>query len=86
MKIILENIGLVLDVRTLDEWNAGHGKNSKLIPIDEIENRLQEIEIYKNKKIVVVCRSGSRAGRAVDLLKNKGYTNVSNGGAWENFK
>jgi rhodanese-related sulfurtransferase len=44
------------------------------------------LSLYKDKKIVVVCRSGGRAGQAIQTLQEKGFQNLQNGGAWENFK
>ena len=78
---------LLLDVREPEEYSAVHAPNAKLIPLGELESRLQEIASYKDKPIVVMCRSGHRSSRAVSLLKEAGYTQVSNikGGitAWQ---
>ena len=77
---------LILDVRNLNEWNSGHGAHSILIPSPELENRISELESYKNKNVVVVCRSGNMAGQAVNILERYGFVNLQNGGSWENFK
>jgi rhodanese-related sulfurtransferase len=78
---------LLLDVREPDEYAAIHASHAKLIPLGEVNSRLKEIEAYKNKPIVVMCRSGRRSAQAVSLLKGAGFTHVSNvtGGiqAWE---
>lgn len=78
---------LLLDVREPEEYSAVHAPNAKLIPLGELSARLQEIASYKDKPIVVMCRSGNRSAKAVALLKEAGYTQVSNvkGGivAWE---
>ena len=61
---------LILDVRTEDEYNEGHLVSAILIPVDELEERLNELP--KNKPIIVYCRSGRRSSKAADiLLKNK---------------
>ena len=82
-----EQGALLLDVREPEEYSAVHVPNAKLIPLGELESRLQEIASYKDKPIVVMCRSGRRSSRAVSLLKEAGYTQVSNvkGGitAWQ---
>jgi rhodanese-related sulfurtransferase len=78
-------IDLVLDVRTADEWKAGHGKNAKNIPLDQLSTRVAELSEYKNKNIVVVCRSGARAGMAIEILKKAGFTHLANGGPWQNY-
>jgi rhodanese-related sulfurtransferase len=79
---------LLLDVREADEYSAMHAPNATLIPLGQLSSRLKEIETYKNRPIVVMCRSGRRSAQAVSLLKESGYTQVSNikGGimAWEN--
>ncbi len=78
---------LLLDVREPDEYSAVHAPDAKLIPLGQLNSRLQEIASYKNKPIVVMCRSGRRSSQAVALLKEAGYTQVSNvkGGiqSWE---
>lgn len=78
---------LLLDVREVGEFSAIHAPNAKLIPLGELGARLREIESYKDKPIVVICRSGRRSGIAVSQLQAAGYTQVSNvkGGmvAWQ---
>jgi rhodanese-related sulfurtransferase len=79
---------LLLDVRQPEEYSALHAPEAKLIPLGELSARLQEIASYKDKPIVVMCRSGRRSAQAVAMLNEAGYTQVSNvkGGivAWEN--
>jgi rhodanese-related sulfurtransferase len=78
---------LLLDVREPEEYAAVHAPNAKLIPLGQLNSRLPEIASYKDKPIVVICRSGRRSGIAVAQLREAGYTQVSNikGGinAWE---
>ena len=66
---------VLLDVRTPQEFNGelGHLPDALLIPVQELEARYQELEPYKNKEMVVYCRSGNRSGRAVDFLSQKGF-------------
>lgn len=60
-----------IDVRTNSEFLSGHIQNSIHIPLQELENRLNEIEQIKQKNIIVYCRSGARSSNATDiLLKN----------------
>ncbi|WP_038248030.1 rhodanese-like domain-containing protein [Ghiorsea bivora] len=65
---------IFLDVRTPGEYQSGHVPHAKLIPVQTLANRLNEVP--KDKKIVVYCESGVRATRAAELLVNQGYTNV----------
>jgi rhodanese-related sulfurtransferase len=82
-----EKGALLLDVREPDEYSVVHAPNARLLSLGQISERLNEISAYKNKPIVVVCRSGKRSARAVKLLQEAGFTQVSNvtGGmnAWE---
>jgi phage shock protein E len=43
-------------------------------------------ELKKDQKVVLVCRSGNRAGRAQELLESVGFTQVENKGAWQNIE
>lgn len=78
---------LMLDVRENSEFTDGHIPKSKHIPLGQLGKRLTELEKYKDKPIVAVCRSGSRSGHACSMLRKAGFENVSNlaGGitAWE---
>jgi rhodanese-related sulfurtransferase len=65
----------VLDVRQPDEWNEYHVPGSTLIPLDQLETRLNEVP--KDKEIVVVCRSGNRSQPGRDVLKNAGFKQVT---------
>ena len=62
---------LILDVRNQDEGNAGMIKGAKLVPDEEILDRLAEIP--KDKKIITHCSTGVRAEMAYHKLKEKGY-------------
>jgi rhodanese-related sulfurtransferase len=64
-----------LDVRSQDEYNQFHIKGSKLIPLDELQNRLSELS--KDKDIVVVCLSGHRSQSGTAILQQAGFTHVS---------
>ena len=65
----------ILDVRQPDEWEEGHIEGATLIPLDQLENRLNEIP--KDSKVVVVCRSGNRSAQGRDLLLLNGFTQVT---------
>jgi rhodanese-related sulfurtransferase len=69
---------LLLDVREPEEYAAIHAPNAKLIPLGQLGSRLPEIANYKDKPIVVMCRSGHRSSKAVAILKDAGYSQVSN--------
>ncbi|AKL96602.1 rhodanese domain containing protein [Clostridium aceticum] len=65
-----------MDVRTKEEYYEGHLKGAILIPYDQIEKNIDGLEQYKNKLILVYCRTGRRSNIAVDTLKNSGFTEV----------
>lgn len=69
---------LLLDVRQPEEYAAIHAPNATLIPLGELPARMQEISAWKDKPVVVICRSGRRSAKAVELLREAGYGNVSN--------
>ena len=67
---------VVLDVRTQSEYDTGHIRNAKLIPVDELEQRLNELN--KSQGILVYCRSGYRSSAASQILVNNGFLQVYN--------
>ncbi len=85
---ILNDKSIVLDVRTEEEYFGplGHINGAILIPIDQLENRLSELEIYKNDTIYVVCRSGNRSNFGKDILNSNNFKAINvDGGmlAWK---
>ena len=69
---------LIIDVRTLAEWNSGYLENAIHIPLDTIEKNITLTELDKNKEIYLYCRSGNRSGKAASILQDLGYKNVTN--------
>ena len=76
---------LLVDVRTADEYAAGHLDEAIHIPVDEVKQRIAEFGEDKNRAIVVYCKRGIRSGRAADMLIEHGYTNVHNGGGYSSL-
>ncbi len=78
---------LVLDVREDNEYAAGHIPQARHIPLGQLGGRLQELDKFKSRPILVTCRSGQRSARACGMLKKAGFETVYNqaGGilAWE---
>jgi len=69
-----------VDVRTPQEYQAGHVEGAVLIPVDQLAQRWQELEQYHDRPIVLYCRTGHRAAIALQILQSKGMTNAENGG------
>jgi rhodanese-related sulfurtransferase len=78
-------VPLLIDVRTEEEYAAGHVAQARHVPLDALEARLAELEAHKGAEVYVICQSGRRSERASQLLLSKGFTpvNVTGGtGAW----
>ena len=67
---------LILDVRSAQEYRAGHIPGALNIPHDELPERLSELEISESGEIVVHCQSGRRATASEKLLAAAGFTQV----------
>lgn len=67
---------ILLDVRTKEEYAEKHIPNSLLIPVDELEEQVEEKISDKNTIIFVYCRSGRRSSIAAEKLIEMGYTDV----------
>lgn len=67
----------VLDVREPYEHKISN-IGGTLIPLGELQDRLHEISEYKEKEVIVYCRSGSRSARACEIMLQEGFTNVWN--------
>ena len=65
-----------IDVRTSEEYTAGHVEGAKLIPVQEL--LLHVAEIPHDKQVYVYCHSGRRSANAAKLLAEKGFTNIEN--------
>ena len=76
----------VIDVRSKEEWESGHVESAVHIPHTEIGDRIDEVTQDKDAKIVVYCAVGGRAGRAKAKLEELGYSNVENGGGFDDVK
>lgn len=66
----------IIDVREKHEYDLIHIKGSKLIPVDQLANQLDKINL--NKEVVFVCRSGPRGSMAANLFFNLTKRNVKN--------
>jgi adenylyltransferase/sulfurtransferase len=68
---------LLLDVREEREYAIANLQGT-LIPLQQLPNRLEEIETHREKPIVVYCRSGSRSAQAVRYMQSLGFAQVKN--------
>lgn len=69
---------LIIDVRKVEQFKEGHIKDSKNIPLADIEKEIANVQPDKSKKIVLYCNTGNQSGKAAEKLKAMGYTDVHN--------
>jgi rhodanese-related sulfurtransferase len=84
-QIMEEQSHVLLDVRRLDEFEAGHIEGAVLIPYDEISDRASAELPDKNAVILIYCRTGRRSQIAARELIGLGYTRVYDFGGMQNF-
>ncbi len=77
---LMKQGAIILDVRTKAEYQQGHIKGSRNIPLDILSN--QYLKLGKNKTIITCCASGMRSASAKSMLKSNNYQEVYNGGSW----
>jgi phage shock protein E len=65
---------LLVDVRTPEEYAAGHIPGAVNIPLQSLSERMDEIS--GDQPVVLYCQSGNRSAQAVELLDAAGYTNL----------
>ena len=78
---LLADEKLIIDVRTLPEWEKNKIDNTLLIEWQDLLTAVNEMGIKKNREILLFCRSGNRSGKAKKILEENGYTNVKNLGS-----
>lgn len=79
-KQLAQDGALILDVRTKEEYDAGHIYGAINIPVQVIENHLDEIRNYNKKMVIAYCRSGRRSGNATKILNKANIKTVNGGG------
>ena len=84
VKDFVDRGAVIIDVRTVGEFQQGHIKGAKSIPLDMIFSKVAEIKKL-NKPVIVYCRSGMRSSQAASVLKNSGIE-VMNGGGYESLE
>lgn len=80
----IENGAIILDVRTEKEFKMGHIKGSINVSLGTIRERY--IELDPKKTYITCCSHGLRSVKAETILKEKGFKNVYNGGAWSDLE
>ena len=81
---LIENGAVILDVRTESEFATGHIKGSINISLGTIRERY--VELDKKKTYITCCSHGLRSVKVESLLKERGFKQVYNGGAWSDLE
>ena len=75
----------VIDVRTVEEWNTGHLEGAVLMGIADADFQQQLASLDPSADYYIYCRSGNRAGQAIQIMEQMGFSgNLVNGGAVAN--
>ncbi|MCG2614078.1 rhodanese-like domain-containing protein [Terrimonas sp. NA20] len=75
---------IILDVRTEQEFNTGHIEGAINISLGTIRERYTELD--PSKTYITVCSHGLRSVKAENILKERGFKYVFNGGAWTDLE
>lgn len=69
-----------IDVRTVEEYAADHIDGDANLPLAELDAQALADKYGKDAELMLYCRSGNRAGQALEILKSAGFTQVTNSG------
>lgn len=81
---LIKKGAIILDVRTEKEYETGHIAGSKNISLGTIRERYTELD--PDRTYITVCSHGLRSVKVEKILKEKGFKNVYNGGAWSDLQ
>lgn len=84
VKEFMDKGAVIIDVRTPGEFQGGHIKGSKNIPLNSIGNQMDSIKKL-NKPVIACCASGMRSAQATSILKSNGIE-AMNGGGWSSLQ
>ncbi len=84
VKEFVDKGAIIIDVRTPGEFQGGHIKGSKNIPLNTIGNQIESIKKL-NKPVIACCASGMRSSQATSILKSNGIE-AMNGGGWASLE
>lgn len=78
---LIRSGALLLDVREQSEWQAGHAPGARHVPLGDLDEELGALP--RDRRVVVVCRSGNRSARATALLVRSGFEAVNLSGGMQ---
>jgi phage shock protein E len=85
-EIVVDESTVLIDVRTENEYNRGHLGKAINIPHSEIKEKIKEQVKDTETRVILYCRSGRRSGIAERTMREMGYKNVLNAGAYKRIK
>ncbi len=86
VELVNENPGVIIDVRTQGEYDAGHLADADFqfdFRSGEFESKLDSLD--KSKTYYLYCRSGNRSGQSAKIMKDRGFENVHNIGGYQDL-
>jgi len=81
---LVKNGAQIIDVRTPGEYQGGHIRGSKNMPLQVLTSKTTSLD--KTKPIITCCASGMRSASAKSVLLKNGFTEVYNGGGWNSLQ
>ena len=69
---------LLIDIRTTADFNGGHIKGAKNMPLSDFAKSVDGVKDFKDKPVLIYCNSGNTVARAIKLLKKAGFEEISN--------
>ncbi len=88
INLMNQDNALILDIRSMADFNQGHIIHAKNIPLNSLKDQLHQIQKYKEKPVIVSCKTGAQSSMACKMLKENGFEQVYNlsGGmlSWQN--
>jgi len=69
---------IIIDVRSEKDFNTGHIENAINIPLEDFDNRINELKHYKEKEIIVYSTTGKKSAEASEKLVKSGFSDVNN--------
>ncbi len=70
---LINNDATVIDLRSSEAFSRGHIVNSRNVPMDELDARMNKLEALKSKPVIAVCEAGVTSTKAVDALRKSGF-------------
>lgn len=85
-KAMVSRGALLLDVRTPEEFAAGHLEGAVNVPVQVLDTQWASLNVPADREVVVYCRSGARSARAKAMLEGKGVKRIVDIGGMSNWK